>query len=144
MGCAFLSPSLSSYKFNFFDPQKSERPWEPIINAVVVSEYGHLWRKKLQGTNTDRSHWSRRSPMLSPSLVHSNVDKHLLVQRNLSCISKSSCERFGKVWHCDFCLVNEFAGGQAFGCVFSKKFSLTKVNTVGTYSKSGRNIFGYM
>jgi hypothetical protein len=52
MGCAFLSPSLSSYRFNFFDPQKSERPWEPITNAVVVSEYGHLWRKK----NTRHQH----------------------------------------------------------------------------------------
>ena len=53
-------------------------------------------------------------------LTHVELHKHLLVQRNLSCISKSSCERFGKVWHCDFCLVNEFAGGQAFGCVFLK------------------------
>ena len=104
MGCAFLSPSLSSYRFNFFDHQKSERPWEPITNAVVVSEYGHLWHKKIHGTNTNWSRQSQRSPMLSLLLVHSNVDKHLLVQRNLSCISKSSCERFGKVWHCEFCL----------------------------------------
>jgi hypothetical protein len=26
MGCAFLSPSLSSYRFYISDPQKSERP----------------------------------------------------------------------------------------------------------------------
>ena len=52
MGCAFLSPSLSSYRFYISDPQKSERPWESITNAVVVSEYGHLWRKK----NTPTGH----------------------------------------------------------------------------------------
>jgi hypothetical protein len=144
MGCAFLSPSLSSYRFYISDPQKSERPWESITNAVVVSEYGHLWRKKIHQLVTPVTEITPCSVQKHPSLGHSNVEKHLLVQRNLSCISKSSCERFGKVWHCEFCLVNEFAGGQAFGCVFSKKISLTKMNIVGTYSQSGRKKFGYV
>jgi hypothetical protein len=44
MGCALLSPSLSSH---ISDPQKSEQLWELITHAVVVSKYGNLWHKKI-------------------------------------------------------------------------------------------------
>jgi hypothetical protein len=69
MGCALLSPSLSSH---ISDPQKSERPWELITHAVVVSKYGNLWRQKIQ----------MPMPVLSAEVMEitcSLIDKLLLV-----------------------------------------------------------------
>jgi len=50
-GVCFSKPSLSLYRFDFFDPQKSERPGGTYHKSVVVSDMAICAAKKIQGTN---------------------------------------------------------------------------------------------